>query len=158
LLAEAEAAKMAAAEATLKEELTEAALKDGNMSDDGVLITDTDTDVAEATATTTPTNGKAPLSNTNTNTAGGAAGPSTTPVAEALGAMGFLDGTLVDAVIAKHGGDLEACARDLANASEWEGMLDDLDEMGFANRELNKALMVKNDGNMKRTVRDLVEA
>jgi len=79
-------------------------------------------------------------------------------VVEALGAMGFLDTTMVEAVIAKHGDDIEACARDLATASEWEGLLDDLEEMGFANRELNKGLMLKNDGNVKRTVRDLVEA
>ena len=75
-----------------------------------------------------------------------------------LMAMGFSDATLIDAVVAKHGDDLEACARDLAAASEWDALLEDLAEMGFADRELNKALMLKNAGNLKRTVRDLVEA
>jgi len=143
---------IAEAEAVKATDTTPAAA-DGHMSDDGVLITDTD--VAEATTTapaTTNGKGKARL------TSGSAAGPSTVSVVEALGAMGFLDTTMVEAVIAKHGDDIEACARDLATASEWEGLLDDLEEMGFANRELNKGLMLKNDGNVKRTVRDLVEA
>jgi len=82
----------------------------------------------------------------------------TDKVKATLMAMGFDDPTIVDTVIAKHGADLEACARDLAAASEWDSLLDDLAEMGFENRELCKTLMVKNDGNIKRTVRDLVEA
>ena len=65
---------------------------------------------------------------------------------------------MIECVIHKNGDDVEACARDLATASEWEEALNDLEEMGFANRELNKTLMLKNAGNIKRTVKDLVEA
>merc|ERR1719335_149739 len=75
----------------------------------------------------------------------------------ALAAMGFSDGALVDVAVGKHGADLEACARDLAAATEWDNLLDDLAEMGFHNRELNKTLMLKHDGNLKRTVKELVE-
>merc|ERR1719265_2127986 len=56
----------------------------------------------------------------------------------ALLAMGFVDADLVDAVIAKNGDDLDACARDLASATEWDPLLDDLAEMGFVNRALNQ--------------------
>ena len=52
--------------------------------------------------------------------------------------------------------DLEACARDLAALTEWDAMLDDLQEMGFGDRSLNKKLMIKHDGSLKRTVKDLV--
>merc|ERR1719421_1842494 len=78
-------------------------------------------------------------------------------VKAALATMGFSNVAMVDVVLGKHGADLEACARDLAMATEWEPMLDDLAEMGFANRELNLQLMLKHDGNVKRTVRELVE-
>merc|ERR1719488_252080 len=77
-------------------------------------------------------------------------------VKASLKAMGFLDDTMIAAVIAKHGEDVDACATDLAAASEWESLLDDLTEMGFENRELNKTLMMRNNGNIKRTVKDLV--
>merc|ERR1719274_397360 len=70
-----------------------------------------------------------------------------------LAAMGFTDATMVDLVLAKHGADLEACARDLAAASEWDALLVDLNEMGFHDRELNKTLMLKHAGNLKRTVK-----
>lgn len=78
-------------------------------------------------------------------------------VVAALASMGFVDMSMVDIVIEKNGADLEACARDLASASEWDALLDDLAEMGFANRELNKSLMFKHGGNVKRTVRELVD-
>merc|ERR1719198_2304279 len=123
---------------------------DGTTSDDGVLVTG-----GEPLEPPVPSNkeGKAPVA------AAAAPGPSSVvSVREALAAMGFVDQALVDAVVAKNGDDVEACARDLAVASEWDPLLDDLEEMGFANRELNKSLMLKNDGNMKRTVRDLVES
>merc|ERR1719240_677555 len=72
------------------------------------------------------------------------------------------DGVLVtvDGVPASPAEDpaAEAGARDLAAATEWDHLLDDLAEMGFENRMLNTTLMLKNGGNMKRTVRDLVEA
>jgi len=124
---------------------------DGTTSDDGVLVTDGM--LLEPAAPTSNKEGKAPVA------AAAAAGPSSAvPVREALAAMGFTDQAMVDVVVAKNGDDVEACARDLAVASEWDPLLDDLEEMGFANRELNKSLMLKNDGNMKRTVRDLVEA
>merc|ERR1719460_111659 len=70
-------------------------------------------------------------------------------VRAALGAMGFTNGALLDVVLAKHGADLDACARDLAAASEWDSLLDDLMEMGFENRDLNKTLMLKHNGNVK---------
>jgi next-to-BRCA1 protein 1 len=76
----------------------------------------------------------------------------------ALRAMGFNDASLIEAVIAKNGADLDACVRDLAAAADWDPLLDDLEEMGFGNRELNRTLMLKNSGNVKRTVKDLVEA
>jgi len=75
-----------------------------------------------------------------------------------LKSMGFLDETLIDAVIAKHGEDIDSCASELATASEWASLLDDLAEMGFQDRERNKTLMLKNSGNIKRTVKDLIEA
>jgi len=75
-----------------------------------------------------------------------------------LKSMGFLDETLIDAVIAKHGEDIDSCASELATASEWASLLDDLAEMGFEDRERNKTLMLKNGGNIKRTVKDLIEA
>ena len=78
-------------------------------------------------------------------------------VAAALASMGFVDKPMVDLVLDKNGADLEACARDLAAATEWDALLDDLQEMGFENRELNKTLMLKHAGNVKRTVRELVE-
>jgi len=120
----------------------EEASKDGTTSDDGMVLV-TDGMVLEATAPAA---------------AAGAPGTSTAGVREALGGMGFTDLCMIDAVVAKNGEDVEACARDLASASEWSHLLDDLSEMGFANRELNTSLMLKNGGNMKRTVRDLVEA
>jgi len=76
----------------------------------------------------------------------------------ALLAMGFSDLGMIETVLAKNGDDLEACARDLAAASEWDPLLEDLEEMGFTNRELNQTLMLKHAGNIKRTVKDLVEA
>jgi hypothetical protein len=79
-------------------------------------------------------------------------------VKAALKATGFLDDTMIDAVVAKHGEDLDACATDLAKLSEWDSLLNDLAEMGFENRELNKTLMLKHGGNIKRTVKALVEA
>jgi len=83
--------------------------------------------------------------------------PAPTGTREALLAMGFADLHLIEQVIAKNGEDaLEACARDLATASEWDTLLDDLEEMGFANRERNQALMLKHEGNVKRTVKDLI--
>jgi len=119
-------------------------------SDDGVLVTDTMVVEAqpEAQAAAKPTPGPsavAPVSGL-------------AYVKASLEAMGFIDATMVEAVVAKHGEDLEACAADLAAASEWDSLLDDLHEMGFGNRELNKTLMLKNGGNIKRTVKDLVEA
>jgi len=75
-----------------------------------------------------------------------------------LKAMGFLDEVMLEAAITKHGEDIDACATDLAKASEWDGLLDDLVEMGFDDRERNKVLMLKNNGNIKRTVKDLIEA
>lgn len=78
-------------------------------------------------------------------------------VKAALATMGFTDATMVDVAITKHGADLDACASDLALATEWDSLLDDLAEMGFQNRELNKTLMLRHDGNLKRTVKALVE-
>jgi len=79
-------------------------------------------------------------------------------VMASLLAMGFKDTVMNEAAIATHGEDIEACARALAAATEWDSLLDDLVEMGFTNLELNKTLMLKNAGNVKRTVKDLVEA
>lgn len=81
----------------------------------------------------------------------------TSRVKAQLAAMGFEDAALVDAALAKHGADAEACAVSLAAASEWEGLLTDLAEMGFHDSARNKALMLKHAGNIKRTVKELVE-
>lgn len=70
--------------------------------------------------------------------------------------MGFADVEVIEHVIEKNGPDVEACARDLVVASEWDSLLSDLHDMGFENRSLNKKLMVKHNGSVKRTVRDLV--
>jgi len=117
--------------------------KDGDISDDGVLVS------VESSAGTPSAGGKAKVDMNVEEPTG---------VRADLASMGFVDDALVDAVVAKHGEDVEACARDLATATEWVHLLDDLQEMGFANRELNMSLMLKNGGNLKRTVRDLVEA
>merc|ERR1719235_374271 len=103
-----------------------------------------------------------PTAGTPTATKGGKAPapPVPTPAAKVeaeLAAMGFVDATMVGAVLAKHGADLDACARDLAAASEWDSLLDDLNEMGFHDTERNKTLMLKHSGNVKRTVKELVE-
>jgi hypothetical protein len=78
-------------------------------------------------------------------------------VKAALASMGFDNASMIQVVLSKHGPDLDACAADLAAATEWEASLDDLEEMGFTNRELCKTLMLKHDGNVKRTVKALVE-
>jgi len=125
----------------------------GNSSDeDAVLVTDKM--VVEAQ----------PMADVATPTPPPASPPPAPPldgadlVKASLKAMGFLDDTMIETALAKHGEDLEACATALAAASEWDSLLDDLAEMGFEDRELNKTLMLKNDGNIKRTVKALVEA
>jgi len=40
--------------------------------------------------------------------------------------------------------------------SEWEPLLDDLEEMGFPNRAVNTRLLVETNGSLKATVRILV--
>jgi len=123
--------------------------KDGNASDDGVLV-----DIADKSPTADMAAKNAPA------VAAAVPGPSAPPagVRAELAAMGFTDPAMVECVVAKNGEDVEACARDLAAATEWDHLLDDLAEMGFANRDLNMSLMLKNSGNLKRTVKDLVEA
>jgi len=142
---------VAADKPTLDAPAAEEPAKDDAASDDGVLVVTTDGVPAEAAATAPAADkGKAPIA--------AAAGPSGEAGVRAdLASMGFIDAAMVDAVIEKNGGDVEASARDLAAATEWEHLLDDLLEMGFANRALNATLMLKNGGNLKRTVRDLVE-
>ena len=120
-------------------------------SDDGVLVTVGDLDP----------NLEMPLTTANTTTdpsASGEGGEGMTlaKVTAALSAMGFTDSSMVEVVLDKHGADIHACARDLAAATEWDPMLDDLEEMGFEDRGLNKRLMVKHDGSVKRTVKELV--
>merc|ERR1719421_1018950 len=71
-----------------------------------------------------------------------------------LRSMGFDDAVMLVAVTKKHGDDVDACARELA---EWATLLDDLADMGFNDRALNTKLVIKNDGSIKRTVKELVE-
>jgi len=120
---------------------------DGTASDDGVLVDAADT--SEPSAVALDKKGAASAVDADVTTAEG--------VKAALAAMGFDDAAMAEAALAKHGADLGACARDLAAASEWDALLDNLAEMGFANRELNKTLMLKHGGNVKRTVKELVE-
>jgi len=77
-------------------------------------------------------------------------------LATELLSMGFTDQEMVEHVIEKNDGDLEACARDLVSLNEWDTLLGDLEDMGFENKSLNKKLMVKHNGSVKRTVKDLV--
>merc|ERR1719152_1152836 len=77
-------------------------------------------------------------------------------LATELLSMGFTDQEMVEHVIDKNNGDLEACARDLVSLNEWDTLLGDLEDMGFENKSLNKKLMVKHNGSVKRTVKDLV--
>jgi len=131
---------------------------DGNASDDGILVTEGMLMEADGpSATKSPTN-PTPANPTPVNPTVPAASSASASIKISLEAMGFTDQAMIATVMAKHGDDVEACARDLAMATEWDSLLDDLAEMGFSNRELNKTLMMKNDGNIKRTVRDLVEA
>merc|ERR1719502_2078214 len=97
--------------------------KDGTTSDDGVLVTDGM--VAEAAA------------EGGSSSKGIVAGSSAADgVRGELLSMGFVDPAMINAVLAKNGDeDVEACARDLAAATEWESLLDDLAEMGFGKRE-----------------------
>jgi len=78
-------------------------------------------------------------------------------VRAALATMGFTE-AMVEAAVAKHGEDVEACARVLAAATEWDPLLDDLSEMGFPDRELNATILLKHDGNLKRTVKELASS
>jgi len=120
---------------------------------------------ASPSATTTDATTDAPAgvragapAETSTGVDDAALDPSTPEGVKAcLASMGFTDASMVATAIEKNGVDVEACARDLAAASEWEALLDDLAEMGFTNRELNQTLMLKHSGNVKRTVRELVE-
>ena len=131
--------------------------KDGEMSDDGVLI-DADTAAEAVAAEALAASPKVTPKAAQPEPGPSGAAPAGTDTKSELLAMGFVDHALVKAVVLKNGDDLDACARDLAAASEWEPLLDDLAEMGFTNAELNTALMLKNGGNIKRTVKDLVEA
>jgi len=125
----------------------------GNSSDEDTVLV-TDKMVVEAQ----------PMADVATPTPPPASPPPAPPLGGAdlvkasLKAMGFLDDTMIETALAKHGEDLDACATALAAVSEWDSLLDDLAEMGFEDRELNKTLMLKNDGNIKRTVKDLIEA
>lgn len=83
-------------------------------------------------------------------------GKSLEAVRAELGSMGFTDNALVDVVLAKHGARLEECARELASLSEWDVLLDDLEEMGFADRARNRQLLVQHSGSLKKTVKELV--
>jgi len=163
------------------------AAADGHTSDDGFLITESMAiDASDPDAPTTvegeafepithpsttsaskSTSASSPSSSSPSSSASASsavivqstdASPNTADgVKAALASMGFTDAYMVDKVIAKCGPDLDACARDLVAASEWDSLLDDLAEMGFTNRERNKTLMLKHNGNVKRTVRELVE-
>mmetsp|Transcript_73196 Transcript_73196/g.122228 ORF Transcript_73196/g.122228 Transcript_73196/m.122228 type:complete len:620 (-) Transcript_73196:486-2345(-) len=77
-------------------------------------------------------------------------------VAIALATMGFSDESLIKAVVAKNGPELEVCVDELASLSEWDTMLTDLEEMGFTNRTLNCELLLQQGGCLKRTVKELV--
>merc|ERR1719198_2492615 len=103
---------------TLDAPAAEEPAKDDAASDDGVLVT-TDGVPAEAAAIAPAADkGKTPI-------AAAAAGPSgEAGVRAELASMGFIDAAMVDAVIEKNGGDVEASARDLAAATEWEHLLD----------------------------------
>ena len=122
--------------ATVVPSTSDDAAERGNSDDEAIVITDAMALEAQ-TATSEP--------------------QTVVAVAEALAQMGFTDKALVEVVLDKHGADLNACARDLAAASEWDSLLTDLEEMGFQNRELNKTLLLKHSGNVKQTVRALVE-
>ncbi|KAK4370808.1 hypothetical protein RND71_010283 [Anisodus tanguticus] len=52
--------------------------------------------------------------------------------------------------------DLEQSVDDLCGVSEWDPILDELEEMGFRNKEMNKKLLKKNNGSIKRVVMDLI--
>lgn len=73
-----------------------------------------------------------------------------------LAAMGFADGELVRAVLAKVGPSLERCLDELASLAEYEKLLEDLAEMGFTDRSRNKLLLVRYNGDVKKTVKALV--
>ena len=127
------------------------ASKDGTISEDGSYV--------EVVASEVVAEAKADAASTAVVTDPGPSQPiNVLDTKGALRAMGFNGASLIEAVIAKNGDDLDACVRDLAAAAEWDPLLDDLEEMGFGNRELNRTLMLKNSGNVKRTVKDLVEA
>merc|ERR1719198_418054 len=103
---------------TLDAPAAEEPAKDDAASDDGVLVT-TDGVPAEAAAIAPAADKcKTPIADAV------AAGPSgEAGVRAELASMGFIDAAMVDAVIEKNGGDVEASARDLAAATEWEHLL-----------------------------------
>jgi len=119
------------------------------MSDDGVLVTEgmllveRDDDKLPGPSGAPPAPPPAP--------------PTATGAKGVLLSMGFSDESMIDAVLAKNGDDIDACTRDLSAAAEWDPLIDDLCEMGFGNVELNKTLLLKHNGNVKRAVKDLVE-
>ncbi|KAJ8563284.1 hypothetical protein K7X08_031736 [Anisodus acutangulus] len=53
--------------------------------------------------------------------------------------------------------DLEQSVDDLCGVSEWDPILEELEEMGFHNKEMNKKLLKKNNGSIKRVVMDLID-
>ncbi|CAN4100530.1 unnamed protein product [Withania somnifera] len=52
--------------------------------------------------------------------------------------------------------DLEQAVDDLCGVSEWDPMLQELEDMGFCNKEMIKKLLKKNNGSIKRVVMDLI--
>lgn len=52
--------------------------------------------------------------------------------------------------------DLEQSVDDLCGVSEWDPILEELQEMGFHDEETNKRLLKKNNGSIKGVVMDLL--
>lgn len=58
--------------------------------------------------------------------------------------------------VRKNDYDLEQVIEDLCDDSDWDPMLEELEEMGFCNTEMNKQLLEKNNGSIMRAVMDLI--
>ncbi|KAH8944521.1 hypothetical protein BDL97_13G114800 [Sphagnum fallax] len=75
-----------------------------------------------------------------------------------LEAMGFTTTTNLNLdLLKKNNNDMQDTLDDLVTATEWDPMLEELEEMGFYDTEMNWQLMFKNKGSVKHVVKELVQ-
>ena len=70
--------------------------------------------------------------------------------------MGFRQVDLNKEILRQNKYNLEQSVDDLCGVSEWDPLLEELQEMGFEDTEINKEMLEKNGGSIKRAVMDLI--